>query len=93
MLFRSVESWLPQTQVNAIYKAGLDAANCQTPEQQGPIRAALHDACQSLYTKTQIDLPLGLLDQLLPPLAESIGAEPSPVDGAAPAKTNQPVRT
>ena len=68
------ESWLPQTQVNAIYKAGLDAANCQTAEQQVPIRAALLEACQSLYTKTQIELPYGLVDQILPPMAAAPSA-------------------
>jgi len=63
-----VESWLPQTQVNAIYKAGLDSVNAQTPEQQIVVRAALDEACRYLYDKTQMEFPAGLSVQLIPPV-------------------------
>lgn len=83
-----VESWLPQMQVNAIYKAGLDAANCQTAEQQLPIRVVLQDACQNLYTKTQIELPHGLIDQMLPPMAAAPSGESDQAQASLPAKTS-----
>jgi hypothetical protein len=63
-----VESWLPQTQVNAIYKAGLDAANSQSPEQLASIQFALGEACNHLFQKTQIEPPVALIEQLLAPL-------------------------
>ncbi len=63
-----VESWLPQSQVNAIYKAGLDSVNAQTPEQQIAVRAALDEACRYLYDKTQMEFPAGLSVQLIPPV-------------------------
>jgi len=49
----NVESWLPMPQVNAIYQCGVDTHQ-KPPEQHAEIRMALDDACNQLFTKTQI---------------------------------------
>lgn len=60
-----VESWIPSAQANALYQCGLNAA--QTPESDwGPIRAAMDEAGQLLWSKTQLEASGALSDWLMP---------------------------
>lgn len=61
-----VESWLPQTQVNAIYKCGVDSVTA-APEQQAVVRQAFAEACRHLYDKAGVEPLVDLVSQLMPP--------------------------
>jgi hypothetical protein len=50
----NVESWLPVSQVNALYQCGVDIHQ-KPPEQHADIRLALDDTCNQLFGKTQIE--------------------------------------
>ncbi|WP_416561308.1 hypothetical protein ACHEXL_04990 [Limnohabitans sp. yimb22184] len=71
-----VESWIPSAQANALYQCGLNAS--QTPESDwGPIRAAMDEAGQLLWSKTQLEPAGALSDWLMPSGAGPKGqAEP-----------------
>lgn len=78
-----VESWLPTAQVNTVYKCGLDCAQLP-PEQWGPVRLALDEAGQSLYTKALIDLPRPLSASLMPEASGAGGSSAAvPTAGSA----------
>lgn len=60
----SVESWIPPAQANAIYQCGVQAA--QTPEENwGPLRDALDEAGNYLYSKAQLDTSSSLSGWLM----------------------------
>jgi hypothetical protein len=81
----NVESWLPMPQVNAIYQCGVDAHQ-KPPEQQAEVRMALDDACNQLFSKTQI-APKAPISQTLmgaDPAAPVLPLDPAlPLEGAA----------
>jgi len=86
-----VESWLPMPQVNAIYQCGVDTHQ-KSPEQHAEVRMALDDACNQLFTKTQIEPRVPMSTTLMgpDPSAPALDGEGSP-SGALPApdeKTN-----
>jgi hypothetical protein len=61
----TVESWIPPAQANAIYQCGVQAA--QTPDiNWGPLRDALNEAGNYLYSKAQLDTSSPLSDWLMP---------------------------
>lgn len=82
-----VESWLPQAQVNAIYKAGYDSVGIQNAEQHTAVYTILEEACQHLYGKVQVERPTGQSMQLMPPMSGLLladqGAEGGPAAGAS----------
>ena len=85
----AVESWLPSAQVNTLYKAGMDTVQLPADQWQ-PVRQALDEAGQLLFTKAQIELGEPLSQALLPqpapaglPAPDAAGTQPSPA-GAAP---------
>jgi len=78
----NVESWLPVSQVNAIYQCGVDIHQ-KPPEQHAEVLLALDDACKQLFDKTQIELAtpmsqtlMGLTPAATPPALGSEGATP-----------------
>ncbi len=79
-----VESWLPSAQVNTLYKCGLDSV--QLPEDQlDPVRAALDEAGQTLYSKAMVNLAEPLSASLMPaPAPASASAPVAPVPVLAP---------
>ncbi len=61
----TVESWIPPAQANAIYQCGVQAA--QTPEANwGPLRDALDEAGNNLYSKAQLETSSPLSEWLMP---------------------------
>jgi len=78
----NVESWLPVSQVNAIYQCGVDIHQ-KPPGQHAEVLLALDDACKQLFDKTQIELLtpmsqtlMGLTPAAAPPALGSEGATP-----------------
>lgn len=60
-----VESWLPTPQANALYKCGLDSVQLG-PDALAPVRQALDEAGQLLFSKAQLTLSEPLSTSLMP---------------------------
>ena len=81
----AVESWLPSAQVNTLYKAGMDTVQLPADQWQ-PVRQALDEAGQLLFTKAQIELGEPLSQALLPqPAPAGLPAPAAPASEDAPA--------
>ena len=70
----TVESWMPAPQANTLYKCGMYSVQLPANE-LAPVRAALDEAGQQLFSKVLIDLKEPLSRSLMPP-------EPGPAQGA-----------
>lgn len=80
----AVESWLPMAQVNTLYKCGLDSTQLSGEGLQ-PVRAALDEAGQQLFSKTRIEQTEPLSASLLPTLAAQAANPAAPPTGSDPA--------
>lgn len=84
----AVESWIPGSQVNSLYKCGMDSVQ-QGPEALDSVRTALDETGQFLFGKVQIALKEPLSVSLMPVLAAADPAAPalagpgSPPEGGA----------
>lgn len=76
----SVESWLPTSQVNSIYKCGLDTVQLP-PEQWDAVRQSLDEAGQALFGKALLSLSTPLSVTLMAALS-SDAVEGLPAPGA-----------
>ena len=72
----AVEAWMPGSQINSLYKCGMDSVQ-QGPDALDSVRLALDETGQFLFAKVQIPLKEPLSASLLPSQA--------PVDPLAPA--------
>ena len=70
----AIESWMPGSQVNSLYKCGLDSVQ-QGPEGLDGVRQALDEASQFLFAKVQIPLKEPLSLSLMP--LQAAGASPA----------------
>lgn len=67
-----VESWLPMAQVNTLYKCGLDSVQL-SGDALIPVRQALDEAGQLLFSRVQIPQSEALSASLMPLPAPQIG--------------------
>ena len=82
-----VESWLPTPQANALYKCGLDSTQLLGPDALAPVRQALDEAGQLLFSKAQLTLTEPLSASLMPLAPAAVApavpasADPRPAPG------------
>lgn len=87
-----VESWLPQAQVNAIYKAGLDFSTAKSPDQQALVRQAFGEPCRVLYEKVGVEPLVDLVAQLVPAAPSGAVIAPTGENSPAPQLQANPVQ-